>query len=296
MNPMSLNSNQVIPPTELILRADGSLYHLGIKPEHVASKIIIVGDPERVPTISALFDNVECRIENREFVVHTGSFHGKRFTVVSSGIGVDNIDIVINELDAAVNIDLETRLPKSNLTTLEIVRIGTSGSIQADIPTGSFVASLQAFALDGVPYSYGASLNVNEQKVVDILRTNIPQLLGNSGLYAVDGSKELADRIAFDMVQGITATQNGFYGPQGRSVRLQSVVEPMLSKYADLEINGARVTNFEMECAGIYALSSLLGHKALTVCAILANRVTKEFHNDPSRSIETLIRTVLERF
>jgi uridine phosphorylase len=296
MNPMSLNTTQVIPPTELILRADGSLYHLGIKPENVASKIIIVGDPERVPTISALFDNVECRIENREFVVHTGVYASKRLTVVSSGIGVDNIDIVINELDAAVNIDLITRLPKSNLTSLEIVRIGTSGSIQADIPTGSYVASLQAFALDGVPYSYGATLNSNEQKVVDILRTNIPQLLGNSGLYAVDGSKELADRIAFDMIQGITATQNGFYGPQGRSVRLQSAVEPMLSKYADLEINGVRVTNFEMECAGIYALSSLLGHKALTVCAILANRVTKEFHNDPSRSIETLVRTVLERF
>jgi uridine phosphorylase len=296
MNPLSLNTSQTIPPTELILRADGSLYHLGIKPEQVASKIIIVGDPERVPAISALFENVECRIENREFVVHTGSYSGKRFTVVSSGIGVDNIDIVLNELDAAVNVDLVTRLPKQELTRLEIVRIGTSGSIQSDIPTGSFVASSQAFALDGVPYSYGATLNDIEQEIVSELRKHIPQLVDNSGLYAVEGNKDLLDRIAFDMIQGITATQNGFYGPQGRSVRLNSVVEPMLTKYADLTIAGSRVTNFEMECAGIYALASLLGHKALTVCAILANRATKEFHNDPSRSIETLIRTVLERF
>lgn len=296
MKAANINSNQSIPASELILRADGSLYHLGILPEQVAPRIIIVGDPERVPIISALFDSIESTAESREFVVHTGVYKGKRITVLSSGIGVDNIDIIINELDAAVNVDLATRTPKSELTSLEIVRIGTSGSIQSDIPVGSFVASTAAFGLDGVPYSYGATLDGDEQKIVDTLRFEIEQLRTNSGLYAAKASRELVDRIAFDMVQGITATQNGFYGPQGRTVRLHSVVEPILSRYAGVEIDGQRVTNFEMECSGIYSLSSMLGHKALTVCAILANRATKEFHKDPSKSIETLISTVLERF
>lgn len=296
MKAANINSNQSIPASELILRADGSLYHLGILPEHVAPRIIIVGDPERVPIISALFDSIETKAESREFVVHTGSYKGKRMTVVSSGIGVDNIDIIINELDAAVNVDLSTRTPKTQLTSLEIVRIGTSGSIQADIPVGSFVASAAAFGLDGVPYSYGAELDPQEEKIVSTLRSEIEQLRTNSGLYAALASSELVDRIAFDMVQGITATQNGFYGPQGRTVRLHSVVEPILSRYASVEIDGQRVTNFEMECSGIYSLSSMLGHKALTVCAILANRATKEFHKDPSKSIETLVSTVLERF
>jgi uridine phosphorylase len=296
MQPIDLNHNQPIPETELNLRADGSLYHLGVLPHQVASKIIIVGDPERVPTISELFDEVECRIHNREFVVHTGSYKGKRFTIVSSGIGVDNIDIVINELDAAVNVDLTTRLPKKELTSLEIVRIGTSGSIRPEIPVGSFVASVKAFALDGVPYSYQMQLSDDEAGLIQHLKSEIPYLKDNHSLYAVDGSQELLNRIAFDMVQGITATQNGFYGPQGRSVRLQSKVEPLLKSYENIVWKGNKVTNFEMECAGIYALSSLLGHRALTVCAILANRATKEFHKNPSTSVETLIRTVLERF
>ena len=296
MQPIDLNHNQPIPETELILRADGSLYHLGVLPHQVASKIIIVGDPERVPTISELFDEVECRIHNREFVVHTGSYKGKRLTIVSSGIGVDNIDIVINELDAAVNVDLTTRLPKKELTSLEIVRIGTSGSIRPEIPVGSFVASVKAFALDGVPYSYQMQLSDDEAGLIQHLKSEIPYLKDNHSLYAVDGSQELLNRIAFDMVQGITATQNGFYGPQGRSVRLQSKVEPLLKSYENIVWKGNKVTNFEMECAGIYALASLLGHRALTVCAILANRATKEFHKNPSTSVETLIRTVLERF
>jgi uridine phosphorylase len=296
MKSTQINSAAFIPETELILRPDGSVYHLGVTPSQVASKIIIVGDPERVPTISDLFDNVECRIHNREFVVHTGSYKGKRITVVSSGIGVDNIDIVINELDAAVNVDFTTRQPKSELTSLEIVRIGTSGSIQADIPVGSFVASAFAFGLDGVPYSYHSALNEEEESLKSKLCTEIPELQSQSGLYTVKGSDDLLQRIAFDMIQGITATQNGFYGPQGRSVRLVSKVEPMLQRYAQVHFMDKRVTNFEMECSGIYALSSLLGHNALTVCAILANRATKEFHNNPSTSVETLIRLVLERF
>jgi uridine phosphorylase len=285
-----------IPETELILRADGSLYHLGILPEHVAPKIIIVGDPERVPVISAMMDSVEVEIANREFVFHTGVYKGKRISVLSSGIGVDNIDIVINELDAAVNIDFLTRKPKPTLTSLEIVRIGTSGTLHANIEVGSFVASAYAFGLDGVPHAYASSYTEKEQALVSALTGSFDHLRSQSGLYAVEGNVELRQRIAHDSIVGITATANGFYGPQGRSVRLKSLMEPNIDAYAKFEFDDLHITNFEMECSGIYALSSMLGHKALTICAILANRATKEFHKNPSTSIETLIRLVLERF
>lgn len=290
------NATNAIPETELILRSDGSVYHLGVLPHQVADRIIIVGDPDRVPVISALFDEVECRIAGREFVIHTGSFQEKKMTVVSSGIGVDNIDIVINELDAAVNVDFETRKPKATHTTLKIVRIGTSGSMHADIPVGSFVASAFSFALDGVPYSYMWSRNENEELLHQELANRFFWLKESSGFYTVQGSDSLLSQIAFDAVKGITATANGFYGPQGRSVRLQSVMESRIDQYASFSSNELKITNFEMECAGIYALASMLGHEALTVCAILANRATKEFHKNPSASIESLIRLVLERF
>ncbi|MBX7051281.1 MAG: nucleoside phosphorylase [Flavobacteriales bacterium] len=296
MHAVVRQSNLPIPETELILRNDGSVYHLGIKEEHVADKVIIVGDPDRVPLISAFFDEIDTRISGREFVIHTGSYQGKRITVVSSGIGVDNIDIVINELDAAVNVDLKTRKPKSQWRSLEIIRIGTSGSMHADIPPGSFVSSVFAFGLDGVPYSYESSQNNKEIELHNILAGRYPWLRESSGFYTVQGSKSLMDRVAFDTVQGITATANGFYGPQGRSVRLQSVMEKRIDEYAQFNHEGLKITNFEMECAGIYALSSMLGHQALTICAILANRATKEFHKNPSASIESLIRLVLERF
>lgn len=289
-------SETPIASSELILRSDGSIYHLGVKPEHIASKVIIVGDPERVPMISGLFDVVEFRVSSREFVIHTGSFKGKRITVVSSGIGVDNIDILINELDAVVNIDLQTRRVKPVLKQLEFVRIGTSGAMQADIPTGSFVASLYAFAVDGVPQTYSSQLNDIELNIFNDLKSRFNWLGDQNTLYVAACNTELAQRIAFDFHQGITATANGFYGPQGRSLRLQSEMESRIDAYASFEYNQLRITNFEMECAGIYALASMLGHKALTVCAILANRATKEFHNNPSASIETLISTVLQRF
>ncbi len=285
-----------IPETELILRPDGSLYHLGITPEDVLDKVLIVGDPERVPLISAHFDKVFRKVSSREFVVHSGELAGKGITVVSSGIGVDNIDIVINELDAAVNIDLATRQIKNTTKSLEIVRIGTSGTIQEDIPVGSFVASAFAFGLDGVPYSYSDSaLEDTEKELVGFLKGEVPFLSSQSGLYAVQSSEHLLQRLAADMTRGITATQNGFYGPQGRSVRLQSKVETVIDELSKLRFQGYRITNFEMECSGIYALASMLGHKSLTVCAILANRATKEFHKNPSKSMESLINTVLER-
>lgn len=289
-------SHTPIATSELILRADGSLYHIGVRPEHVAPKVIIVGDPERVPMISAMFDKVEFKVTGREFVVHTGEVHGKRITVISSGIGVDNIDIIINELDAAVNIDLETRKVKEQLTSLEIVRIGTSGAMHADIPVGSIVSSSYAFAVDGVPHTYSCTFSNEEQALMDDLRKDFSWLANNPSLYTVKASDELLQRIAHDTIQGITATANGFYGPQGRTLRLQSNMEKNIDAYAAFSHNGMRITNFEMESAGIYALASMLGHRPLTLCVILANRVTKEFHNNPSASVESLIRLVLERF
>lgn len=290
------DASEPVGASELILRGDGSVYHLGVRPEHVAENIIIVGDPERVPLISSMFNDVEFRVAGREFVIHTGSFSGKRITVVSSGIGVDNIDIVINELDAAVNMDLSTRLPKWHHTSLNIVRIGTSGAMHADIPVGSFVASYFAFGLDGVPQSYQATLNEEEQGHASRMKSQFPWLAEQSGFYVAQCNPSLLNQMAEGFIHGITATANGFYGPQGRSVRLQSIMEKRIDEYRNYRENELRITNFEMECSGIYALSSMLGHKALTVCAILANRATKEFHNNPSASIETLISTVLQRF
>jgi uridine phosphorylase len=289
-------AGEFIPETELILRADGSLYHLGIHPEQLATKVIIVGDPERVPELSKHFDQVAHRVHNREFVVHTGRLGERNISVVSSGIGVDNIDIVMNELDAAVNIDLRNRTPKASLTSLEIVRIGTSGTLHPEIALGSFVASSMAFAVDGVPLSYDMEPEAREVALTEALRDSFVHLAHHSGLYAAAADASLLKRIGHDMVSGITATANGFYGPQGRTVRLHSVMEPMIDGYATFQHNGLRITNFEMECAGIYALASLLGHRALTTCAILANRATKEFHNNPSASVESLIQQVLERF
>ena len=285
-----------IAASELVLRSDGSLYHLGILPEHIAPKVIIVGDPERVPKISKLFDHIEFQVQGREFIVHTGVYRGKRITVISSGIGVDNIDIVINELDAAVNIDLNTRMVKADRTALEIVRIGTCGTLQADIPVGSIVASSFAFGLDGVPYSYSARHTTDEEDLYQALKRTFPWLAENPQFYVSQANADLLQRIAGDCTTGVTATANGFYGPQGRSLRLQSVMEPRIDAYSSFQWEGNRIVNFEMECAGIYSLATMLGHKPLTLCVILANRVTKEFHNNPSASVESLIRIVLDRF
>ncbi len=290
------DKDSVIPHSELILRPEGSIYHLGINPEHIANKVIIVGDPERVPKISELFDEVTFRIAGREFIIHTGSYKGKAITVISSGIGVDNIDIVMNELDAAVNVDYKTRKAKPQHTSLEIVRIGTSGCMHADIPVGSFVSSVYSFALDGVPYTYDATLSDDEKQLQTALANQFSWLRENSGFYVAKCDTELHNRIAFDAIHGITATANGFYGPQGRSVRLKSNMENRIDEYAGFRHNDLRITNFEMESAGIYAMASMLGHRAVSVCAILVNRATKEFNSDSLRSVETLIRTVLDRF
>ena len=288
--------NQPIPASELVLRSDKSVYHLGVRNENIADQVVIVGDPERVPQISRRFERVDFSIHNREFALHTGEFNGKRITVASSGIGVDNIDILINELDAAVNIDPTTQLPNATLRVLEFLRLGTCGTLQKHIDPGEFIISAFAFALDGVPHSYEAEFTSNELALEHELRKSYSWLKGNENLYAVEGSLELLQRYSDMGHVGITATANGFYGPQGRSVRLQSHMEKRIEQYAGFEFEGLNILNLEMECAGIFALSSMLGHRSLTICTVLANRVRKEFHSDPSTSVETLISTALQRF
>lgn len=289
------SAGDVLAPSEYILRNDGTVYHLGLSAKDIADKVIIVGDPERVPMISSRFDNVEIKVSNREFVTHTGFIHGKRITVISSGIGVDNIDILINELDAAINIDPHTKQIRNTIRSLEIVRIGTSGALQEDIAIGSFVVSAFAFAWDGVPFYYKTKMNQEEQMLADTIDQQLKPIVQLGNCYAAKSSDSLMDRIGKGLTRGITATANGFYGPQERILRLEGVAgfTDQLRAFHHL---GLRITNFEMETAGIYALASSLGHQAITVCAILANRYRKEFHNQPSESVERLIDLVLERF
>lgn len=285
-----------IPSSELILRKDLAVYHLGVRGENVADQIIIVGDPERVPQIGQRFDYIEFSLQTREFAILTGTLGGKRISVASSGIGVDNIDILINELDAAVNIDPSSRLPHEQLRRLEFLRLGTCGTVQPHINPGDFIVSACAFALDGVPLSYDSHFTTTELALAQELRDQLSWLKDNSSLYAVECSQELLKRFADVGHIGITATANGFYGPQGRSVRLQSLMQDRIIEYSRFEFDGMKILNIEMECAGLFALSSMLGHKAITVCTVLANRARKEFHIDPSASVESLISTGLQRF
>ena len=296
MNPSFRRIHQPIPSSELVLRPDLSMYHLGVRGENIADQIVIVGDPERVPQISRRFDRVDFSIQTREFVLHTGEFNGKRLSIVSSGIGVDNIDILLNELDAAVNINPASRLPNEKMRVLDFLRLGTCGTLHSHIDPGQFIISVFAFAIDGVPHSYETEFTPTELALERELRGAHSWLNSNENLYAVECSRELRVRFSEIGHEGITATANGFYGPQGRSVRLSSLMEDRISTYARFEFEGLKILNLEMECAGLFALSSMLGHRAITICTVLANRVRKEFHKDPSTSIESLIQCALERF
>lgn len=291
----NIYSGTQIAPSELILNPDGSIYHLKLKPEHIAQNVIVVGDPGRVELISAKFDNIEYKIQNREFITHTGFYKGKRITVIATGIGTDNIDIVLNELDAAVNIDLEKRIVKEKHTQLNIVRIGTSGALQKDIPVDSFVASTYGLGFDGLLPFYKGLAAINEKELIDefILQTNWNTEFNRP--YMVKGSDELIQKIAFDFHQGITATANGFYGPQGRKLRLelqQNDLNELLNKFT---YKNHRITNFEMETSALYGLGKLLGHKTCTVCAIVANRMAQQYSKDYKSAVDKLINIVLER-
>lgn len=281
--------------SELILNPDGSVYHIKLRPEDVAPTVILVGDQHRVPVISKYFDSIEVRKENREFVSHTGTLNGKRLTVTSTGIGTDNIDIVINELDAAVNIDLERREPKEKHTALNLVRLGTSGALQPNIEVDSFVASAYGLGFDGLLHFYQYPEKLVEK---DLEEAFIAQTGWNPRLprpYVVKASDSLLQKLAFDMTSGITATANGFYGPQGRQLRIELAYPELNQAIEDFDHNGQRIVNFEMETSALFALGNILGHNTLTICDIIANRVTRQFSKDYKASVEKMVRLVLER-
>jgi uridine phosphorylase len=284
-----------IKQSELILNPDGSVYHLNLKPENIANDIIFVGDQDRVAEITSKFDTIEFTTQKREFKTSTGIYKGKRLSVVSTGIGPDNIDIVLNELDALVNIDLIKKQPKTNLTALNIVRIGTSGSLQKDIPVDSFLMSSHGLDLNGMLHSYQIEeiSNTAIEKAF-VKHTNWSPKKSNP--IFIENSSELAKKmISEKVVTGITATAGGFYGPQGRVLRLPLQDADMNSKIDSFHFNGNRITNLEMETSAIYGLSKLLGHHAISMNAIIANRATGAFSKDYKKVVANLIEYTLNK-
>ena len=284
-----------IKSSELILNPDGSVYHLNLKPEHIAHDIIFVGDQNRVEKITKHFDSVEFSTQKREFKTETGMFKGKRITVMSTGIGPDNIDIVMNELDALVNIDLATRQPKKELTSLNIIRIGTSGSLQADIPVDSIVMSKYGLGLDNMLRSYLID-SITDSAIEDAFIRHTNWDLRKGKPYVVKGSEKLMNLIGSDTInKGFTGTAGGFYGPQGRVLRLNIQDENLNQKMDSFNYNGIRMTNLEMETGAIYGLGKLLGHETLSMNAIIANRANGTFSEDPYKAVDELIVYVLDK-
>lgn len=288
---------RIIPPSELIINEDGSVFHLHIKPEHLADTVVLVGDPARVSMVASYFDegSVECDIQSREFHTITGRYKGKRITCVSHGIGTDNIDIVLTELDALANIDFSSRTEKLQKKSLTLVRIGTSGGLQPFCPVGSYVVARRSIGFDGL-------LNFYElpEGVIDLdferefcRHTGWSERLASP--YVVSADEELVSRVGEGMVMGVTISAPGFYGPQGRCVRIP-LADPCLNeKIMSFDYNGEKITNFEMESSALAGLAKLLGHKAMTVCCIIAGRVDKSMNTNYKGSISGLIETVLER-
>ena len=284
-----------IQQSELILNPDGSVYHLNLKPENIANDIIFVGDQDRVAEITSKFDSIEFTTQKREFKTSTGIYKGKRLSVISTGIGPDNIDIVLNELDALVNIDLETRQPKTNLTALNIVRIGTSGSLQKDIPVDSFLMSSHGLDLNGMLHSYQID-EISNTAIENAFVKHTNWSPKKSNPILIEHSSELAKKLISEkIVKGITATAGGFYGPQGRVLRLPLQDADMNSKIDSFHFNGNRITNLEMETSAIYGLSKLLGHHAVSMNAIIANRATGAFSKDYKKVVENLIEYTLNK-
>ena len=285
----------VIKNADLLICEDGSIYHLALQPEQLADTVIVVGDPDRVGLISNHFDTVECKISNREFNTHTGVLKGKRITVLSTGIGTDNIDIVMNELDALANIDLSSRRVKPDHKILTVIRIGTSGAIQADVPVGSFALSTYGLGLDNLLHYYDNGSNTLDLQMSEAFMKHTGWNENLSKPYFVKGSEELIRKFEQGTVKGITATAPGFYGPQGRVLRLGLADPGLNEKIRSFRYKDERVINFEMETSALYGLGSLLGHRVMTVCALIANRATDETWPDHKALIGKLIDLVLER-
>lgn len=284
-----------IKESELILNPDGSVYHLNLKPENIADTIIFVGDQDRVEKITKHFDTIEFKTQKREFKTQTGTYKGKRLTVLSTGIGPDNIDIVMNELDALVNIDLETRQPKENLKSLNIVRVGTSGSLQSDVPVDSFVLSTHGLDLNGMLHFYQID-EIRKPKIEQAFIAHTNWSGEKAKPIFIDNSNTLENLLDSDKVyKGVTATAGGFYGPQGRVLRLPLQNPELNTKMDNFNFDGVRVTNFEMETSVIYGLAKLLGHNACSLNAIIANRPNGNFSKDPKLVVEKLITYTLDK-
>ena len=282
--------------SELIINPDGSIFHLHVKPEQLADKIILVGDPGRVALVASHFETKECEVESREFKTITGTYKGKRITVQSTGIGCDNIDIVVNEMDALANIDFKTRHEKETFKQLTFVRIGTCGGLQPYTPVGTFVASVKSIGFDGLLNFYAGRNDVCDLELEEAFKKHMNWSPLLSAPYVIDGNKELVDRIAGeDMVRGITIACGGFFGPQGRELRIPLADPHHNEKVESFVYGDLRITNFEMESSALAGLSALMGHKAMTCCMVIANRVAKEANANYKNSIDNLIIEVLDR-
>lgn len=291
-----MTMNTYFAPSELIINEDGSVFHLHIRPEQLASKVILVGDPGRVATVAAHFDIIECDITSREFHTITGMYQGKRITVLSTGIGCDNIDIVVNELDALANIDFDSRTQKPEFRQLEMVRIGTCGGLQPDTPVGTYICSRKSIGFDGLLNYYAGRDEVCDLHFEKAFTQHMQWNPQKGAPYVIDNNAELLARInQGDMVDGVTISAGGFFGPQGRKLRIPLEDPDQNEKIMTFEHDGHRITNFEMEGSAIAGLARLLGHKAMTVCMVIANRRAKEANTGYKNSIDNLIKKVVER-
>ena len=286
---------RTIPASELIINNDGSIFHLHVRPDQIATTILLCGDPKRVDLIASHFDTIECDISSREFHTLTGTYRGKRLSCVSHGIGCDNIDIIVTELDALVNIDFATRQEKAEHTTLTLVRIGTSGGLQECSPVGSYVVAAKSMGFDGLLNYYEVPDGVFDLDLEAAFCAHVGWNHRLPAPYVVSADPELVERIGHDMVKGITIAAPGFYGPQGRYVRARPADMELNSKIQSFRYNEWQITNFEMESSALAGMSALLGHKAMTVCAIIAGRVSHNMNTEYKGSIEGLIKIVLER-
>jgi len=283
-----------IAESELIITNRGAIYHLDLRPEELADTVIVVGDPDRVKKVSKYFDRIEHQLQHREFITHTGYIGNKRLTVMSTGIGPDNIDIAINELDAVANIDFETREIRPQFRQLNIIRFGTSGSLQADIPVDSMVASTHGLGLDNLMNYYSYQKTADENALVEAFLTQTGLNTAVTVPYVFEGGQQLISKFGDDFYKGITVTCPGFYGPQGRILRLGLSSPGLINKLTDFRFNSHRISNFEMETSAIYGLGKLLGHQCLSVNAIVANRVVQQFSKDSNAAVEKLIKRALE--
>lgn len=284
----------ILAPSELVLNADGSIYHLHLHPEQIADTILTVGDPGRVPLVSQYFDRIDFKISKREFITHTGWLGKRRLTVISTGIGTDNIDIAINELDALVNIDLEKRTIKAKKKRLNFIRVGTTGGLQAQYPVGTLVSSSHAIGLDNLLHFYLYQPNEKAQILQEAFQHHFFDL--PVPVYAGIADRQLLASVSKDWVQGITVSFPGFYAPQGRSLRLSTRITPeLLQRFAEFEFNGSRITNFEMETSALFCLAEMLGHRAVSCSVILANRHDGTFSKDSAADVDRLIKSVLEQ-